>query len=168
MELAAFQGLIAMPIGSSRALVTEGNRVETFTGGHEMSESFFAAIAGARHHIHIAFYITHSTEITPERYVARSARVKVKESVSRLFSPILLSRLAETADAHTGLLGAESVAEEVGGGWRRKGSPVDHRQTGQVDRRLRSLDEGDRALSALSTDDKPGGGKFRGSGIPNI
>ncbi|MDN7024863.1 cardiolipin synthase [Methanoculleus sp. FWC-SCC1] len=87
-ELAAFQGLIAMLIRSSNAFLSEGNRIEAFAGGKEMFESFFAAIAGARHHIHIEVYIIRNDDLGRRFVEALAAKAREGVEVRLLYDTV--------------------------------------------------------------------------------
>jgi len=54
----------------------------------EANAFFYDARIGAEFARRFEEDLVISTEITPERYRARSIRVRMKESISRLFSPL--------------------------------------------------------------------------------
>ena len=63
----------------NEALPFDGNSVQVYTSGHEMLQSLLQAIANAKHHIHLQFYIFEDDAVG--RLVRDALIEKVREGV---------------------------------------------------------------------------------------
>ncbi len=78
-EAAEFRETISLFLKNNRAHLTGRNKVDLYTRGEEKFDALFAAIHGARYHIHIEYYIVNNDELG--RKIVRALAEKAREGV---------------------------------------------------------------------------------------
>ncbi|WP_292392545.1 cardiolipin synthase [Methanoculleus sp. UBA303] len=78
-EAAEFRDTIVLLLRNNRAFLTEENRVDIYTRGDEKFDALFAAIRGARDHIHLEYFILNNDELG--RAVIHALAEKAREGV---------------------------------------------------------------------------------------
>ncbi len=78
-EAAEFRDTIVLLLRNNRAFLTEENRVDLYTRGDEKFDALFAAIRGARDHIHLEYFILNNDELG--RAVIHALAEKAREGV---------------------------------------------------------------------------------------
>ncbi|MCE5338772.1 MAG: cardiolipin synthase [Methanomicrobiaceae archaeon] len=78
-EAAEFRDTIVLLLRNNRAFLTEENRVDLYTRGDEKFGALFAAIRGARDHIHLEYFILNNDELG--RAVIHALAEKAREGV---------------------------------------------------------------------------------------
>ncbi|ABN58362.1 MULTISPECIES: cardiolipin synthase [Methanoculleus] len=74
-----FRDAIFLLLRNNRAYLTEGNRVDVYTRGEDKFDALFAAIRGARHSIHLEYFVINDDELG--RAVVRALAEKAREGV---------------------------------------------------------------------------------------
>ena len=74
-----FRETIFLLLRNNRALLTEKNLVDVFTRGDKKFDALFAAIRGARHHIHLEYFVINNDELG--RAVIHALAEKAREGV---------------------------------------------------------------------------------------
>ena len=74
-----FRDAIFLLLRNNRAYLTEGNRVDVYTRGEDMFDALFAAIRGARHSIHLEYFVINNDELG--RAVVHALAEKAREGV---------------------------------------------------------------------------------------
>jgi cardiolipin synthase len=78
-DLVAYPDLARLLLADSAAFLTVGNEVEIYTNGAAKFDALFEAIAAAKHHIHLEYYILRNDSLG-ERLVA-ALEAKAREGV---------------------------------------------------------------------------------------
>ena len=78
-EADEFRETILLLLRNDRACLTEKNHLDLYTRGEDMFEALFAAIRGARHHIHLEYFIVNNDDLG--RSVIRALAEKAREGV---------------------------------------------------------------------------------------
>ena len=78
-EAAEFRDTIVLLLQNNRAFLTEKNRVDISTRGDEKFDALFAAIRGARDHVHLEYFILNNDELG--RAVIHALTEKAREGV---------------------------------------------------------------------------------------
>jgi len=78
-EAEEFRETIFLLLQNNRAFLTGGNRVDLYTRGKDKFDALFAAIRGARDHIHLEYFILNNDELG--RAVIHALAEKAREGV---------------------------------------------------------------------------------------
>ena len=78
-EAEEFRETIFLLLQNNRAFLTGGNRVDLYTRGKDKFDALFAAIRGARHHIHLEYFVINNDELG--RAVVHALAEKAREGV---------------------------------------------------------------------------------------
>ncbi|MCK8518583.1 cardiolipin synthase [Methanoculleus sp. 7T] len=78
-EAEEFRETIVLLLQNNRAFLTEKNRIDLYTRGEDKFDALFAAIRGARHHIHLEYFIVNNDDLG--RAVVRALAEKAREGV---------------------------------------------------------------------------------------
>lgn len=78
-EAEEFRDTIYLLLQNNRAFLTEKNQVDLYTRGEDKFDALFAAIRGARHHIHLEYFIVNNDDLG--RAVVHALAEKAREGV---------------------------------------------------------------------------------------
>ncbi|NLZ29782.1 MAG: cardiolipin synthase [Methanomicrobiales archaeon] len=78
-EAEEFRETIYLLLKNNRAFLTGKNRIDIYTRGEDKFDALFAAIRGARHHIHLEYFIINNDELG--RAVIHALAEKAREGV---------------------------------------------------------------------------------------
>ncbi len=78
-EAKEFRDAIFLLLRNNRAYLTEENRVDLYTRGEDKFDALFAAIRGARHHVHLEYFILNNDDLG--RAVVHALAEKAREGV---------------------------------------------------------------------------------------
>jgi cardiolipin synthase len=87
-DLADYSDLGRLLMADSAAFLTVGNEVEVFTKGTEKFEALFEAIRGAKHHIHLEYYILRDDALGERLLKALAAKARAGVEVRLLYDDL--------------------------------------------------------------------------------
>jgi len=102
-----FLGVIRMFLENNRAIVTDDNRLTVYTDGNDKFRDLIRAIEGARHHVHLQYYIIRDDPLGREilTLLCRKAREGVEvrllyDALGMKISKKMLADLEEAGGRH--------------------------------------------------------------------
>ncbi len=105
--VARYLGMIRMFLENNRAIVTDDNRLTVYTDGNDKFRDLFRAIEGARHHVHLQYYIIRDDPLGREilTLLCRKAREGVEvrllyDALGMKISKRMLADLEEAGGRH--------------------------------------------------------------------
>jgi cardiolipin synthase len=86
--LVAYPDLARLLWADSAAFLTAGNQVDVFTNGHDKFEALFEAIAAAKNHIHLEYYILRDDALGERLLLALEAKAREGVHVRLLYDDL--------------------------------------------------------------------------------
>lgn len=93
--MADYHDMIYMNLQNGYAFFTQDNRIDIFTEGNRKFDSLFETIAGAKHHIHLMYYIVRDDGLGRRLIAALSDKAKEGVEVRFLYDDIGCARLSK-------------------------------------------------------------------------
>jgi len=88
-----FHGMIAMLLANNGAYLTTDNHIEIYTNGREKFDALLAAIAAARDHIHMEYYIIRNDDLGREIIAALAKKAREGVTVRFLYDAVGCMRI---------------------------------------------------------------------------
>lgn len=105
--VARYLGMIRMFLENNRAIVTDDKRLTGYTDGNDKFRDLFRAIEGARHHVHLQYYIIRDDPLGREILTLLCRKARERVEVRRLYDALgmkiskrMLADLEEAGGRH--------------------------------------------------------------------